>query len=187
MGHVTGIGVGTCLSLACVALTVVTGEQARSRSTATALRAYVGVRVDARVTTVIDGDTIAVRLDDGTGLTVRLEGIDAPERDESFSAQARSALRVLLFDRRVEVRGTDVDRYRRLVARVVVGGADASVEMVTRGLACHFARYSSDPQLARAHATAREKGTGFWAPGLPRPRCAAASTSAPPRRSRPRG
>ncbi len=175
---------GVAIALLCVA-----DGAAQSRRPAPALRAYVGRSVAARVTSVVDGDTVHARLDDGTTVTVRLDGIDAPERNEPFATEARNAARVLLFDRRVQLRGTDVDRYQRLVARVVVGTLDSSVELVARGLACHFTQYSSDPGLARAQATARQQHTGFWAAGASRPRCVAATAAAPAagsRRRRPR-
>lgn len=137
------------------------------------LRQLVGVTFDARVTKVSDGDTVyVIRAGERTPIHVRLEGIDAPERGESFSDPARTFVRVLLFDQQVRVSGRDVDRYGRLVARLVVRDKDASVELVRAGLACHYTYYSSDPVLKRAEAEARAAGRGFWAPGVPKPRCA---------------
>jgi len=49
----------------------------------------------------------------------------------------------------------DVDRYGRLVAVVFVGHTDVNLELVRRGLAWHFTRYSSDPQPAAAERSAR--------------------------------
>jgi len=133
----------------------------------------VGRNVSGTVASVTDGDTVHVRLDEtGQTVTVRLEGIDCPEMREPFGDQARNATRVMLFDKRVELKGSDVDRYRRLVARVIVGGTDSSLELVRAGLACHFTRYSSDAKLASAEVDAKARGRGFWAPGAPKPACA---------------
>src|SRR5688572_20822129 len=93
-----------------------------------------------------DGDTVHVSLADHTTFRIRLDGIDAPEKGEPYSNDARNATRVMLFMRSAEIRGTSVDRYGRLVARIVVGGTDTSIELVERGLACHFTRYSDDRQ-----------------------------------------
>lgn len=143
------------------------------------LRALVGTTFPATVTTVVDGDTVHIVLDEGSDVTVRLDGIDTPERGEPFSVEARNAARVMLFTQRVEVRGTDVDRYGRLVARLTVDGQDTSVELVLAGLACHYRRYSSDPRLAAAELEAREAGRGFWAAGAQRPSCAVDAQRAP--------
>ena len=132
----------------------------------------VGQSIPGTVIAVSDGDTVRIRLD-GTRqiIRVRLEGIDAPETGEPFSAQARNAARVLLFDKSVQVKGTDVDNYNRLVARVLVGGKDASLELLQAGLACHFTRFEHDAALARAQLDARTSGRGFWAAGAQKPRC----------------
>ena len=153
----------------------------------TILRTLVGHTLAGRVTTVVDGDTVDVRLDTGQLIRVRLEGIDAPERGQAFSAQAQAATRVALFDQAVTLRATDVDRYDRLVARVTAGTHDSSLDLVQAGLACHFTRYSSDPALAAAQADARSHGRGFWAASGQRPStCSSAGSSAPATASAPR-
>jgi endonuclease YncB( thermonuclease family) len=137
------------------------------------LRDLVGADFEARVVSVVDGDTVDVLLrGDTRSVRIRLEGVDSPERGEAFNERARVFTRVLLFDKQVRGRGTDVDRYGRLVARLIVGGADASVELVQAGLACHYTDYSSDAVLAKGEIEARQAGRGFWARGVQRPRCA---------------
>ena len=143
---------------------------------------FVRTTTTATVTSVVDGDTLHAALADGATLTVRLDGIDAPERGEPFSDRATRAARVLLLGKQVQLRGTDVDRYDRLVARVLVDGLDSSLHLVRDGLACHFTRYSSDASLAAAQRDAQRQGSGFWAPGAPKPACAVATATrqAPP-------
>lgn len=141
---------------------------------AQSLDALVGTRFDARVVSVADGDTVTVVTHrSGRRIRVRLEGIDTPERGEPFSQRARQMTRVLLFDQSVRVDARDVDRYGRLVARLVVSGRDSSVALVGAGLACYYTVFATDPALARAEATARSSGAGFWARGADRPRCVA--------------
>ena len=147
------------------------------------VRDLVGIGFEARVVSVIDGDTVdAIPAGEKRAIRIRLEGVDAPERGEAFSDSARTLARVLLFDQRVKIEGRDVDRYGRLVARVVAAGKDASVELVKAGLACHYTYYSSDPLLARAQTDARLGGRGFWAANVVKPRCVGASvaTATPP-------
>lgn len=142
---------------------------------------------EARIVAVIDGDTVeAVR--DGERLTirVRLEGIDAPERGEPYSQESRRLTRSLLFDQRVRIDATDVDRYGRLVARVRIGARDTSVELLEAGLACHFTNYSHDQMLARAQASARAAGRGFWEASASKPRCVRTSGLAAPSNQSPK-
>jgi endonuclease YncB( thermonuclease family) len=136
----------------------------------------------ARCVGVLDGDSIEV-LRGGRSVQVRLSGIDAPERGQAFSSRAKQALGDLVSGREVEVAVETTDAYGRLVARVRVGGVDTSVEMVRRGLAWHYRRYSDDPALAGAEAAARVARVGLWSdPGAVPPWSYrhASSTSAAP-------
>ena len=139
-----------------------------------------GQTVSGTVISVADGDTVRLRLDNKQIIRVRLEGIDAPEQGEPFSAQARNAARVLLFDKRVLVKATDVDNYDRLVARLTVKGIDSSVHLLESGLACHFTRFANDANLARAQLVARTAGRGFWAAGAQKPACVKFTVAAAP-------
>ncbi len=137
------------------------------------LSPLVGRVLSGRVTSVVDGDTVHVTLEGGRAVTVRLEGIDCPETGEPFSIQARNTTRVMLFNKQVQLKATDIDPYGRLVARVASGDGDSSVTLVRAGLACHFTRYSSDSALAAAQVEAKAHARGFWAPGAQRPACVA--------------
>ena len=99
----------------------------------------------ARVVAVVDGDTIKVRLADGTRETVRLVGIDTPESRrpntpvECGAKRAAEAMRRLVAGRDVTLvrdRTQDArDRYGRMLAYVDVGSRDAGEEMVRAGWA----------------------------------------------------
>ena len=64
----------------------------------------------ANVDRVVDGDTVYTK--DGT--TIRLYGIDAPERDQPYGKQATRALDGVI-ETKVYVLEKDTDRYGRLV------------------------------------------------------------------------
>jgi endonuclease YncB( thermonuclease family) len=130
----------------------------------------VGKQFDARVTRIADGDTVeAIPVGESRPIRIRLEGVDAPEQGEAFDREALALLRTLLLGQRVNVRGRDLDRYGRLVARLLRGDVDASTRLVRAGLACHA--YARDEALAREEAAARSAGTGFWAPRARKPAC----------------
>lgn len=121
----------------------------------------------ARVVEVVDGDTIRVEVD-GEQESVRLIGINAPERGECLSDEATDRLRDLVTGQPVEfaVDRTDRDQYGRLLRHVEVGGVDVGAELVRSGLA--LAReYPPDTTRVDAYAEAQraaeEAGVGMWA------------------------
>ena len=126
----------------------------------------VGPHVEARVVRIADGDTLeAIPVGESRPIRIRLQGVDAPELGEVFSREAMALVRSLLFDQRVRVEGHDIDRYGRLIARIIRGDADASVNLVRAGLACHA--YALTPRL---HARNHRRARAAWGPGPPRPR-----------------
>jgi endonuclease YncB( thermonuclease family) len=129
---------------------------------ATAFESFSG-----RCVGVLDGDSLKV-LDGGHTFEVRLEGIDAPEKGQAFGDRAKQTLSDLVYGKDVRVAGKTTDSYGRLVARVFVelpaaAPLDVNLEMVRRGMAWHYTRYSSERALADAEATARARRTGLWA------------------------
>lgn len=91
------------------------------------------------VSFVVDGDTI----DLDTGETVRLVGIDTPEKGECGHQRAADALARLILDKQVRLVESDEDRdqYDRLLRYVDVGKVDAGLQLIKKGLA--IARYDS--------------------------------------------
>lgn len=115
---------------------------------------------------VIDGDTIDV----GTA-RVRLHGLDAPEQGQhcgaggsghwACGAWVTENLRQMVDGRMARCVELDRDRYDRIVARCFVDGEDVGEQMVSRGFAVAFTRYSMDYTM---HETAaREAGLGLHA------------------------
>jgi len=161
------------LAAATIAVTLTLNAQARSD-----LSRLVGRTLSGTVVSVADGDTVRIRFDSiAWTIQVRLEGIDCPEMSEAFGPAARNATRVMMFDRIVQVKATDVDRYDRLVGRIIIDGKDSSIELLGAGLACHYTRHSSDRSLAAAQLDAKSIGRGFWAAGALTPSCARSAAS----------
>lgn len=119
-----------------------------------------------KVAGVTDGDTISV-LRGGKAVKIRLDGIDCPETGDDFSSKAKRFTASLTLGKEVEVNGKKKDRYGRLIARVLVEETDVPVALVQKGLTWDYLKYSSDPVLARAEATAKSAGVGVWS--LPNP------------------
>ena len=125
------------------------------------IHAQVSKTFSGEVVGVTDGDTISV-MRGGQAVRVRLDGIDCPEAKQDFSQRARQLTSSLVFGKVVTVNVLDVDRYGRLVGRVLVDGTDLSVALVQQGLAWHYTQYSNDPVLANAEVAARAARIGIW-------------------------
>lgn len=120
---------------------------------------------------VTDGDSLRL-----PGTEVRLEGLDAPEWDQTCrradgaeyrcGLEAKDALRNLIAGRPVtcvgvvQADGGVRDRYGRLLGRCSVGGVDLAGWMVANGHALAFRRYSVEyvPHEDRARAAR----LGMW-------------------------
>lgn len=120
-----------------------------------------------QVERITDGDTIV--LDNGT--RVRLHGIDAPERDQPFGAQATAALDYMVGGN-VYVVQVDTDRYGRTVGQLYHAkqGYDINASMVCAGFAWWYERYAKDSELLRdCELGARGAGKGLWSDPEPVP------------------
>lgn len=114
------------------------------------------------VVALSDGDTVTV-LRDRTQIKVRLEGIDAPEKNQAFGSKAKTALSDLIGRKEVTVLATGTDKYGRTLGRVIIDGQDVSELMVTQGMAWHYKEYSDDETLAELEDKARASKVGLWA------------------------
>ncbi len=116
---------------------------------------------DARI---VDGDTLVLG-----DTRIRLFGIDAPElsqtcldgrgRSWSCGVWSKSILEALSTGR-VDCQPLDQDRYGRTVARCFAGGTDIAADMVRRGAAYAYRRYSTD--YVSDEDRARRADAGLW-------------------------
>ena len=135
------------------------------------------VRADftAKVQRVVDGDTVHVEDETGKKFKVRLTGIDAPEQDQPYGFASTYHLRGLLLNKFVLLESKpkkgkpySVDRYKRVLAKIVLDGRDINLSQVLSGYAWHFKRYQnqqsrSDRDLySQAELHAKENNLGLW-------------------------
>jgi micrococcal nuclease len=122
----------------------------------------------AEVVDVIDGDTIEVRLEDGSTRRVRYIGMDTPERGDPFYTEATDANGVMVGGRDVTLVKdvSETDRYDRLLRYVFVDGTFVNYELVRLGLAVSLTvppDVSCADTYLEAERLAREDGVGLWA------------------------
>ena len=132
----------------------------------------------ARVTHVVDGDTIDVELSDGSDETVRYIGIDTPETVKPGTPvqcggpRAHEVNDRLVYGKTVTLR-FDAERrdvYGRLLAYVYLPRADGrplfvNAELARRGLARTLTIAPNDsfaPLFARLARRAGVRGRGLW-------------------------
>lgn len=114
---------------------------------------------------VYDGDSIFFGK-----VEVRLNAIDAPERDQACrdisgkfwpcGIVARDALRRLVGTREVQCAITGKDKYRRLLGTCFVGRVDLNAAMVETGYAIAYHHFSE--QYAAQESRAKSLQIGIW-------------------------
>lgn len=119
--------------------------------------------IKAKVTKVIDGDTIVI----SDGNQVRLIGIDTPELKKCFYQEAKDTTTALVSGQEVELESdiNDKDDYGRLLRYVYVEGEMVNEFLVTWGFAeaedffpekRHYTRFLS------AQKEAQKQNRGLW-------------------------
>jgi micrococcal nuclease len=116
------------------------------------------------VTYVVDGDTVRVRPPEGgKPVSIRIEGIDAPEICQPGGTVARNVLKRQLLGKRVVIQGKARDGYGRLVARIVLNKEDQGKWLVTQGLAWSYRYRNNTGPYAFEQRQAQEVGIGMFA------------------------
>ena len=121
-----------------------------------------------KVVGITDGDTITVLDANKTEHKVRLMGIDAPEKSQDFGSASKQALSNYIYQREVTVDYKKIDKYKRIVGKVILDGQDICLQMIREGMAWHYVEFEkeqskTDRELYReAEAKAREVNLGLW-------------------------
>ncbi|RDZ64802.1 endonuclease [Haloferax sp. Atlit-12N] len=144
--------------------------------------------VTVEVVEVVDGDTIKVVMPDGARETVRLLGVDTPEvhaentpdefegvpeteagrtclraAGENASAYAKSRLADRTVELRYDEKAGERGYYGRLLAYVVVDGAEFNHDLIAEGHArVYESSFEERERYERAERDARERGVGLW-------------------------
>jgi len=129
----------------------------------------------AKVQRVVDGDTVHVIDKAGKKFKVRLTGIDAPEKNQPYGLAATYKLTEILINKLVLLKSKPnngkpytIDRYKRVLAKIILDGKDINLSQVLTGYAWHFKRYQkqqspSDRELySEAEIDAKKNELGLW-------------------------
>lgn len=115
-----------------------------------------------KVTSVIDGNTVEIA---GPGKLVQkilLVGIDSPELEQEYGAEAKKFLEKLLLNKDVVVQFKGKDRWGNHLAVVMIKGKnDPRIELLKEGLAWTAEKNPSE-DLEPYRTWAEQKGKGLW-------------------------
>ncbi len=105
----------------------------------------------AKVKRVVDGDTVVLE----NGSVVRYVGVTTPENNEPFEKQSSGENKKL------------ADKFGRILAYLIVGGKNISVEIARLGMAQVVVYQKKKPfihidQLLKAQAEAKKNKRGIW-------------------------
>ena len=117
--------------------------------------------IKAKVTAVVDGNTIEVETP-GEGIRrIVFDGIDCPELSQSFGAEARAFVSKSLLNKTVTLQIKGKDRLGNVIAVVMVGDEDVRIELLKRGFAWTQEKNPAT-ELEGYRRWAAQKGKGLW-------------------------
>lgn len=128
-----------------------------------------GETLTGKVVGVADGDTLTILDASNRQTKIRLHQIDAPEKKQDFGQRSKQSLSDLVYGKQVRVEVATTDRYGRTVGKVWIGGTDANLEQVKRGMAWVYEKYAKEPAYFAAERTAKMNRTGLWDQPNPTP------------------
>ena len=138
-----------------------------------------------KCTRVSDGDTIHVVTDGNEKFKVRLDRIDAPEKDQPHGKESTAYLTSLIRGKTVRVEWVKKDQYGRVLGIVFLPNAalankrgeaesfplvkndpsanlDVNLMMVSTGNAWHDSYFDKTAEYASAEVEARQNRRGLW-------------------------
>ena len=129
------------------------------------------ISLTGKVVGVKDGDTIVLLTSDKQQITVRLHGIDCPEKNQPFGTKAKQFTSDMVFGKTVQLKIKSTDRYGRSVGEIITeDGISLNHELIRNGYAWWYRQYAkNDTRLEDAESMARKERIGLWQDKTPIP------------------
>jgi len=127
----------------------------------------------AEVIAIQDGDTIEMKFvytgkkagqRIGKPVRIRLLHVNSPERGRPYYKVAKQFTSQQCFRKVVTIKHSgNFDKYGRLLGEVVLpNGRILNKELVKKGLAVHFKKYSKDAEYSNLEIQAKKQKVGIW-------------------------
>ena len=127
-----------------------------------------------RVTAVSDGDSLSL-LVGRQSYTIRIAGIDAPERFQAWGDQSKTNLSRLASNQLAVAGCSTFDQRGRKVCKVTVNALDIGLQQIRDGMAWQYSKHARDqtPEEQSAYASAelmaKLRRLGLWGETNPVP------------------
>ena len=124
--------------------------------------------ITGNVVRITDGDTLVVLDANKVQYKIRLVGIDAPEKKQAYGKKSKENLSDLVAGKFVIVEYDKLDRYKRVLGKILLNSKDMNLEQIKSGMAWHYKKYQkeqsqSDRMLySEAEVDARNAKRGLW-------------------------
>jgi micrococcal nuclease len=117
----------------------------------------------ARVTRVKDGDTFVVVDSLQKEHTIRLQGVDCPEKKQAYGSEATEFTTKAILGKTIVVKVVNIDKYYREVAWITYDKKyNLSRELLKVGLAWHYREYDNSKYLRQLENKAKKLKVGLW-------------------------
>lgn len=115
-----------------------------------------------QVIAVADGDTLTILTKDKQKIIIRLNAIDAPEKNQAFSNASKKSLSSICFKKTASIQTFGPDKYGRTIGDVTCDEVNANKYQVDNGMAWVYRKYSNDSALIAMEDKAKNMGQGLW-------------------------
>jgi endonuclease YncB( thermonuclease family) len=125
-------------------------------------------RINGKVISVVDGNTIEVETDKNEQYIIVLAGIDSPELTQEYGEKAKKYLQRMVLEETVVIEFHGKDRKGNHMAIVMKKEIDIRIELLKEGLAWTSEK-NPHPELEVYRTKAQEKSKGLWKENNPTP------------------
>jgi len=131
--------------------------------------------IEGLVVGVADGDTITVLDQQKNAYKIRLQGIDAPEKNQAFGEKSKQSLHDLVHSKQVRIEYDKEDKYGRIVGKVTVDDVDICLQQLLLGMAWHYKKYQNEQSVSdralysETELKSKSLKLGLWTDDTPMP------------------
>lgn len=120
-------------------------------------------QVEGKIVKVKDGDTVVLLDAENKMITIRLSGVDCPEKNQDYGTTAKKFTSDAIFGKQVKFERISTDLYGRQIGWVYYDtDKNLSEELLKNGLAWHYRKYDKSKILEVLEQVARKDRINIW-------------------------